>query len=372
MFVGAIAAGNCVVVKPSHNGPNFGRLLATVLPKYLDPECYPVFWGKHDDVGELLEQRFDYIYFTGSPSVGRIIHRAANRHLTPTTLQLGGKNPVFIDSSADLEQAAARIIWGKCLNSGQVCSAPDYVLCSKLVREGFIKHAKLAIRRFFPDSEYCPIVNHHHFHRLSKFLQGLDVEVGGGVDNSDLTIQPTIAINVSPDHPIMEEEIFGPILPIVTIDNMEEAVDFINKREKPLVVYVFAKETSVKDFFIDKTSSGAVTINDTLVHVITKSLPFGGVGSSGMGRYKGKYVTETFVNKKSVLDKNTSRLLENFNELRYPPLTRRKNDLARFFLDYRWGPSSSSILHTTIFVLGLGAGFVLFYIAFVLNPRFHQ
>ena len=362
MFVGAIAAGNCVVVKPSHNGPNFGHFLATTLPKYLDPEFCPVFWASRDDTPKLLEQRFDYIYFTGSPSVGKIIHNAASKHLTPTTLQMGGKNPVYIDSTADLELAAARIIWGKCLNSGQVCSAPDYILCSKPVEEGFIKHAKTAIEKFFPDSKHCPIVNDHHCYRLSKLLQGLDIALGGGTDLPQRTMEPTIAVNVSPDHPIMQEEIFGPILPIVTVNSLDEAVDFVNRREKPLVIYLFTKNKSAREFFIDNTSSGAVTINDTLMHVIVESLPFGGVGSSGMGRYKAKYSFDTFVNKRSVLVKNSWRVVEKVYELRYPPYTKRKTDMINFLNKYRGGPSWESVFWLVVFLLGVVAGFVLFYV----------
>ena len=347
------------MLKPSHKGPSFGTLLATVLPKYLDPACYTIFGENNDYVEKLLEEKFDYIYFTGTASVGRIIHRAANKYLTPTTLQLGGKNPVYIDSSADLEQAAARIIWGKCLNSGQACSCPDYVLCSKPIRERFVEHAKTAIERFYPDSQHCPIVNDHELQRLSNLLKDLDIALGGGVDFTQTTMQPTVAINVSPDHPIMEEEIFGPILPIVTVNSAEEAVNFINTREKPLVIYLFSKKSSVKKFFIENTSSGAVTVNDTIVHVIVESLPFGGVGSSGMGRFKGKDSFDTFVNRKSVLDKNTWGIVERVNELRYPPLTKRKTDVARFLLQYRKGPSWVTVVTSMIFLLALGASFNL-------------
>ncbi|KAJ3644730.1 hypothetical protein Zmor_022438 [Zophobas morio] len=349
-LAGAIAAGNCVVIKPAHNGHHFGKFLATVLPSYLDPECYPIFCEKNDCVDKLLEEKFDYIYFTGTASVGRIIHRAANKYLTPISLQLGGKNPVYIDSSADLEQAAARIIRGKCFNSGQTCSCPDYVLCSKPITERFVEHAKTAIERFYPDSQHCPIVNDHQLQRLSNLLKGLDIALGGGVDFTQRTMQPTVAVNVSPDHPIMEEEILGPILPIVTVNSTEEAVNCINRREKPLVIYLFSKKSSVKRFFIENTTSEAVTVNDTIV----ESLPYGGLGSSAMGRF------DSFdTNKKIGPDKNTWGIVERVNELRYPRPTKPKTDLAKFLLKNRRRPSWVLVVTSIVVLLALGASFKL-------------
>ncbi|KAH0822507.1 hypothetical protein GEV33_000284 [Tenebrio molitor] len=224
---GAIAAGNCVVIKPSHNCPAFGNMLANVLPRYLDSMCYPVFLtGDIHQTTILLEQRFDYIYYTGSSSVGKIVHLAANKYLTPTTLEMGGKNPVYIDPSADLELTATRVMWGKCLNSGQACIAPDYVLCTKSVEKEFVIHARNALRKFYGDDpRCCPIVNNQHFNRLQSLMSGLNIVIGGRTDPLENYIEPTVATDVSPDDPIMQEEIFGPILPIVTVTCFKDAVE---------------------------------------------------------------------------------------------------------------------------------------------------
>ncbi|EFA08035.1 aldehyde dehydrogenase family 3 member B1 [Tribolium castaneum] len=358
---GAMAAGNCVVIKPSHTCPSFGKTLARLLPKYIDPICYPVFLGGVEETNELLEQRFDYIYYTGGATVGKIVHRAANKYLTPITLELGGKNPVFVDASADLELTATRVMWGKCFNSGQACIAPDYVLCTKQVEKEFIQHARSALTKFFNnDPRCCPIVNDFHFRRLQKLLRGLNVVIGGRVDPLDNYIEPTVVTGVTPADPIMQEEIFGPILPIITVSDFKDAVNFINKGEKPLALYVFTKNAVVRDYIIDNTSSGGVTVNDTLMHLIVESLPFGGVGLSGMGCYKGKDSFDTFVHKKSVLVKNFSRIIEKVNEMRYPPYSSRKTDILAFLLKYRRGLSWIWVFYFSVFLIGFLVGFLFF------------
>ncbi|RZC38838.1 Aldedh domain containing protein, partial [Asbolus verrucosus] len=236
---------------------------------------------------------------------------AANKYLTPNTLELGGKNPVYIDSSANLELTAERVMWGKCFNSGQACIAPDYILCTKEVEKIFLEHAKKAVQKFYGDNpKSCPIVNDHHFRRLSGLLNGLTIALGGRTDALENYIELTVAIDVKPEHPVMQEEIFGPILPIVTVQNVQEAVNFINQREKALALYIFTKSPTVQTYIIENTSCGGVTVNDTLVHLITESLPFGGVGFSGMGCYKGKDSYDTFVHRKSVLVKNFWGIIE--------------------------------------------------------------
>ena len=351
------------MIKPSHNSPNLGHLLDTTLRKYLDPECFPVFLGNTDETKLLLQERFDYIYYTGSTNFGKIVHLAANKFLTPTTLEMGGKNPVYVDPSADLELAATRIMWGKCFNSGQTCIAPDYVLCPKSLQNKFVKYAKAALFRFFKnDPNSCPIVTDQHFKRLVELLRGLTIVAGGHTDPLQNYIEPTIVVDVPSNHPIMQEEIFGPILPIITINNCEKAVEFINGGEKPLALYVFTKDMAVKDYFIDNVTCGGVTINDTLMHLMVEELPFGGVGMSGMGRYKGRDSFATFSHKKSVLVKNSWRIVEKINELRYPPYSGRKTNIAALLLQYRRGLSLNWVTYVLVFLIGLCAGFLLYYV----------
>ena len=364
MVLGAIAGGNCVVIKPSHNSPSFGQLLETVLPRYLDPDCFPVFVADIDATTKLLQERFDYLYYTGATTVGRLIHQAANKHLTPVTLQLGGKNPVYIDESADLFLTSRRLMWGKTWNSGQICLSPDYVLCTKSTQDKLIKYCKVALDHFHnQDPHCCPIVNDFHFKRLQNLLSGLEIAIGGRVDPLDNHIEPTIATNVSPEHPIMKEEVFGPILPIVPIDGYKEAVDFVNKREKPLALYIYTMKKSIGDYFLENTSSGSVVVNDNLTQLITESLPFGGVGYIGMGRYKGKDGFDTFVHKKAVLVKTTCPIVEKLHELRYRPFVPYKLGVVEFFYKYRKGISWGWLVYVGIFLLGCAVGLLLFYFA---------
>ena len=349
------------MIKPSHNSHNFGHLLDTTLRKHLDPECFPVFWGNADETKELLEEKFDYIYYTGSANFGKTVHLAANKYLTPTTLEMGGKNPVYIDPSADLELAATRIIWGKCFNSGQTCIAPDYVLCTKSLQKNFIKHAKAALSRFYKnDPNSCPIVTHYHFKRVTGLLHGLTVAAGGRTDPLLKCIEPTIVVDVPSNHPILQEEIFGPILPIITIKNYEKAVEFINGGEKPLALYVFTENMTVKDYFIENVSCGGVTVNDTLMHLVVEELPFGGVGMSGMGRYKGRDSFDTFSHKKSVLVKNSWRIIEQINELRYPPYSEFKTNMVAFLLRYRRGPTWIWIFYVLVVLMGICVGCLVY------------
>ncbi|KAJ8937916.1 hypothetical protein NQ314_011658 [Rhamnusium bicolor] len=245
--VGALAAGNAIILKPSELAPATGELLAKVLTKYLDPEYFQVILGGVDETTELLREKFDYIFFTGSTTVGKIVHQAAAKNLTPTTLELGGKSPVYLDESADINVSTRRIIWGKLLNAGQTCVAPDYLLCTKNVQEMFLQEAKKVITEFYgsdpkasPDS--CKIITERHFKRLIEFIKPENIALGGESNVLERILNPTILINVSPDDPVMREEIFGPILPIVNVKDVEEAVQFINSRDKPLALYIFAKK----------------------------------------------------------------------------------------------------------------------------------
>ncbi|XP_030751798.1 aldehyde dehydrogenase, dimeric NADP-preferring-like isoform X2 [Sitophilus oryzae] len=328
-LIGAIAAGNCVVVKPSEITPISSEFLKNTLPKYIDESCYYIFTGGIAETTKILEQKFDYIFYTGSTTVGKIIYSAAAKKLTPVTLELGGKSPVYLDDSADVELAATRILWGKCLNSGQSCLEPDYLLCSEFMRDKFIKEAKKKIEQWYgaktkESRDYCRIINDNHFKRITKLLEGTTIALGGNTDPEDKYIEPTIVVNVKADDPIMQEEIFGPVLPIVTVETPEAAIEFINNREKPLAVYMFSTSKQEQEKFINGTYSGGICINDVLMHFSCNTLPFGGVGSSGIGKYHGVHSFETFSHQKATLIKSLDRLGEFTQSVRYPPYTENK------------------------------------------------
>lgn len=321
--LGAIAAGNCVIIKPSEIAPASAELIAKLIPKYLDQECYQVFLGGVVETTELLQNRFDYVFFTGSTTVGKIVHQAAAKFLTPTTLELGGKSPVYIDNSADIGLVAKRVMWGKCFNAGQSCIAPDYVLCSRDVQENFLKAAEKVLKEWYgkevkQSPELGRIVNDNHFKRILRLIGDSKIALGGDCDSTERFISPTILIDVKPTDPIMQEEIFGPVLPILNVNDANEAISFINTREKPLALYVFSDDLEVADLFLKNTSSGNVLVNDTILHFSVPSLPFGGVGSSGIGSYHGKLTFDTFVHKKGVLVRNFSKEGEELTTFRYP------------------------------------------------------
>ncbi|XP_018564881.1 aldehyde dehydrogenase, dimeric NADP-preferring-like [Anoplophora glabripennis] len=371
-LVGALAAGNVVILKPSELSPATSSMTAKILTKYLDKECFQVFLGGVEETTELLKEKFDYIFFTGSTTVGRIVYQAAAKYLTPTTLELGGKSPSYIDESADIKKTAKRILWGKLINSGQTCVAPDYILCTKTVQEKFLQHAKLIITEFYgPDPtkspDLCKIITERHFKRLVDFINPENVAIGGKFDISERVISPTVLINVSPEDPVMKEEIFGPILPIINVRNAEEAINFINEREKPLALYVFAKNKSVQKLFLNHTSSGGATVNDTVTHLITENLPFGGVGESGMGSYHGKEGFDTFSHQKSVLVKDFANLTELSLAMRYPPYSNTKIKLLNFVLKKRSGISFRILKNCFIFSLGVACAYGVQYICSQLN-----
>lgn len=283
-LIGAVSAGNCAVLKPSELAPASSRVVAELLPRYLDPECYHVVEGAAEETTQLLRERWDYIFYTGSSRVGKIVYEAAIKNLTPVTLELGGKSPVFFDESiTDVELAAKRLVWGKCLNSGQTCVAPDYVLCTRQVQAKLMEVIPKIVKDFYgPDvqksADYSRIVNENNFHRLVKLIQSTrgKVVVGGNSDLSDKYIAPTIVTEVSADDPLMEDELFGPILPIVAVASVDEAIDFINRREKPLALYVYTNKDSVSKRFLEETSSGALVINDCMLQLTGKRMGSGG------------------------------------------------------------------------------------------------
>lgn len=332
--LGAMAAGNCCIIKPSDLSVNTSQFMADVLPKYIDNECYPVFLGGIPETTDLLKERFDYIFYTGSTTVGKIVHKAAANYLTPCTLELGGKSPTYIDSTADIEIATKRILWGKFSNCGQTCVAPDYVLCDKEVQEKFVKCVEKYLKSFFGENikqskDYARIVNERHFLRICNLLKNQKVALGGEMDAQELYIAPTVLVDVKPEDDVMNEEIFGPILPILNVIDAREAVKFINSREKPLALYVFTNDRKVQEYFLENTSSGGVCINDTVMHLTVAALPFGGVGSSGMGSYHGKKSFDIFVHKKSAMIRNFSLIGEKAQEVRYPPYSTKATSILR-------------------------------------------
>ncbi|CAL9284897.1 4,4'-diaponeurosporen-aldehyde dehydrogenase [Streptomyces sp. SudanB135_2055] len=306
--VGALAAGNAVVAKPSELAPATSAALARLLPRYLDTDAVAVVEGGVPETTALLAERFDHIFYTGNGTVGRIVMRAAAEHLTPVTLELGGKSPAFVDRDADLDTVAARLVAGKFLNAGQTCVAPDYVLTDPETAAALEPALVRAVEAQYGtdparSTEYARIVNERHFDRLTGLLDSGRVVVGGGSDRSRKYLAPTVLADVAPDAPVMREEIFGPILPIVTVPGLDEAIDFVNDRDKPLALYVFSESDGTRERFAAETSSGGLGHGLPLAHLTVSDLPFGGVGESGMGNYHGRYSIETFSHRKAVLKK---------------------------------------------------------------------
>jgi aldehyde dehydrogenase (NAD+) len=331
----ALAAGNCVVAKPSELAPACSAALARLIPRYVDPDAVVVVEGGVEETTALLEQRWDHICFTGSTAVGRIVAQAAAKHLTPTLLELGGKSPTYVHASADLEVAARRIAWGKFLNVGQTCIAPDYVLADRQIRDQLVDELVANVRRFYGDDPKASpslgrIVNDRHLQRLEGLLdQGAGTIVTGGeVDAAERYVAPTVTVDPAPESPVMQEEIFGPILPVLAVDGPAEAKAFIAARPKPLALYVFARKDDVVESIVDDVSSGGVCVNQTLMHVLPPDLPFGGVGDSGMGAYHGKRGFDAFSHHKSVLRKGVRPDLK----LLYPPYKALTERLVRKIL----------------------------------------
>jgi len=300
--------------------------LVKILAKYLDSNCIQVINGGVEETTDVLKQRFDHIFYTGNGVVGKIIMKAAAENLTPVTLELGGKSPCIIDNKIDLKVAVPRLIWGKFTNAGQICIAPDYVLVHKDVQAAFLEEAVSTIKQFYgqdprKSSDYSKIVNENHVKRLTQLLKdGGKVHYGGDVDAASTYISPTIVTDVNVNSRLMTDEIFGPILPVIPVESIDEAVKFVNARPKPLVLYVFSKNSNTAETIIAQTSSGATCVNECLMHAACNNLPFGGVGASGMGAYNGKYGFDTFSHAKAILKKP----LMSDPSLRFPPYTETK------------------------------------------------
>ncbi|MBI6038434.1 aldehyde dehydrogenase [Clostridium perfringens] len=311
-LIGAIAAGNTAVIKPSESAPETSKILKEILEKVFD-EKYVLHVNPErgkEVVEELLKEKFDYIFFTGSATVGKIVMKAASQYLTPVTLELGGKSPCIIDNDCKLELAARRIVWGKLLNSGQTCVAPDYLYVHKDIEEKFIKRLEEEIKNQFGNNpleseDYSKMVNEREFNRVLSYIDKEKLVFGGNYNRQTFQIEPTILKNVTWNDPVMEREIFGPIFPILTFENLDEVLRVVNSKDKPLALYYFSEDKNKIEKVLNSTSSGGVTINDTLVHVSSSYLPFGGVGNSGMGEYHGKYSFDLFSNKKGVMNRKT-------------------------------------------------------------------
>jgi aldehyde dehydrogenase (NAD+) len=310
-LIGALAAGNCAVIKPSEVAPAVSSLVATLLPQYVDPECTAIVEGGVPQTTALLAGRFDHIFYTGNGTVGRIVMEAAAKNLTPVTLELGGKSPCIVDRSTDLDVAARRIIWGKCYNAGQTCVAPDYVLAHAAIENDLLARMKQVIHDFFGDDprqspDFSRIVNARHHRRIMNLIpKSGEIVTGGDANEDDRYIAPTILRDVPADAPIMADEIFGPVLPVIGVESIDRAVAFVNSRPKPLALYLFTHDAAVRKRVIAGTSSGGVAVNHVLLHTAIPALPFGGIGESGLGAYHGKATFDTFSHNKSVLMKPT-------------------------------------------------------------------
>lgn len=311
-LVGAIAAGNTAIIKPSEYVMATSNIIKKVLEQTFDEEYVAYIdptRGK-EVVEELLEMRFDYIFFTGSITVGKIIMKAASKFLTPVTLELGGKSPCIVDSDAKIELAARRIVWGKLINCGQTCVAPDYIYVHKSIKSKFLEELKKEIIKQYGENpknseDYGKIVSEREFNRLMSYIEKDNLEFGGDCDLEKLYIEPTILNNITWENKVMEAEIFGPIFPVLEFENLDDVIEEVNNREKPLALYYFSNNNEKVDKVLKYTTSGGMVINDTLMHVSTTYLPFGGVGNSGMGKYHGKDSFYTFSNAKAVVNRGT-------------------------------------------------------------------
>lgn len=331
--IAAIAAGNTVILKPSELPTNTAAAIAKIVKENFDPKFFTVVEGGVEETQELLKQKFDKIFFTGSTKVGKIVYKAAAENLTPVTLELGGKSPAIVTESCKLKVSVKRLVWGKFLNAGQTCIAPDYVLVHKSLEKKFLELTKNEIIRqhfAFENDNYVQIINDRNFERLTKMLVPEKIYYGGETNAETRYIQPTIMQNVTMEDAVMQEEIFGPILPVITYETIEEAICKVNSLPKPLSCYLFTKSSSIKEKVLKEISFGGGAINETVMHISNANLPFGGVGHSGIGNYHGEAGFKTFTHFKSVMDKPT--WLD--PSIRYYPHTPFRLKLMRWLLKF--------------------------------------
>jgi aldehyde dehydrogenase (NAD+) len=342
-LISAIAAGNCCMLKPPSMAPATSAIVSKIIKETFNENEIAVVEGDASVSTELLSMPFDHIFFTGSPNVGKIVMAAAAKHLTSVTLELGGKSPVIIDEKADLEKAASKIVWGKFANAGQTCVAPDYVFVHESKQEKFIDLLKVYIEKEYiingtlNKEEYCKIISESNFKRVKNLFDdavrsGAQVKIGGKFDESNSTIHPTVLTDVSKESLIMKEEIFGPVLPVLTYKNVSETIDYINSKDKPLALYVFSNNNTVVKDIISQTSSGGACINDVVIHYTNPNLPFGGVGNSGMGNAHGFYGFKAFSHERAVMYQSR---LADFNAMIYPPYAGKiKRAALKFYKKY--------------------------------------
>src|SRR5210317_312461 len=326
----AIAAGNCVVLKPSELAPATSEVTARLVPEYLDPDCVKVVEGAVPETTALLELPWDHILYTGGGNVGRIVMAAAAKHLTPVTLELGGKSPCVVMPDADLKTTARRIAWGKFTNAGQTCIAPDYVLVDAETKKKLIPLLQQAVTEMFGENpeesdSFGRIVSDRHFQRLAKLMDSGEAVIGGQISAGSKYIAPTVLTGVSADSPVMQDEIFGPILPVLIVDDLEAAIRFIRASDKPLAAYIFTKDADAEARFLKKVSCGNTCVNDTMMFMMVDELPFGGVGPSGMGNYSGEHGFRTFSHMKAVMKRGWWPDVA----LRYAPFTEGKFKMLR-------------------------------------------
>ena len=332
-LIGALAAGNCCVLKPSAYSPATSAVIRELVEACFPPEYVTAVEGGRQENQALLDQKFDYIFFTGGTAVGTEVMTKAARHLTPVTLELGGKSPCIVDKTAKLNLAAKRLAFGKLLNCGQTCVAPDYLLIQREVKEEFLAHLKKWMAAMYgqdplDNDGYVRMVNEKHFRRVMGLIDPAKVVYGGRGDPETLRIQPTILDGVTPEDPVMQEEIFGPVLPVLTFDTVEEAERFVAQRPHPLALYLFSEDRAVQRHVLHHLSFGGGCVNDTIIHLATSRMGFGGVGQSGMGSYHGKRSFDTFSHRKSIVQKSTWMDLP----FRYAPYTPLGSKLLRIFL----------------------------------------
>lgn len=332
-LVGALAAGNCAVLKPSEFTPRVSAVIAELISGHFKPDVVQVVEGGKETTSELIHAPFDMIFFTGSPQIGKVVMKAAADNLVPVVLELGGKSPCIVDADADLDLAAKRIIWGKFVNMGQTCVAPDYILAHRDIKPALIEKLKAQITAFYGEAprqskDLGRIVNERHWDRLHGLLDPEKVIVGGTGDKDERYLAPTLMDRVTWDDRVMQEEIFGPILPILEFDHLDQAIEMINSRPKPLALYLFTENKSSENEVVGRVSFGGGCVNDVLMHLATPYLPFGGVGNSGMGSYHGHYSFEAFSHRKGIMHKSTRIKMD----MMYPPYTPKKLQLVKRFL----------------------------------------
>ena len=332
-LIGALAAGNCCVLKPSAYSPATSAVMAKLIREAFPSDYVTVIEGGRKENEDLLNQKFDYIFFTGGVNVGKLVMEKASAHLTPVTLELGGKSPCIVDHTANIPLTARRLVFGKYLNCGQTCVAPDYVLVEKPVKEKLLTCIKEEIRRMFGEHplenpDYGKMINQKHFDRVRGLIDPMKLVAGGQVQEETLRIAPTVLADVTAEDPVMQEEIFGPVLPVIPVKDIEESIRFVQKRPKPLALYVFTEDKRTEQRVLTETSYGGGCINDTIIHLATSEMGFGGVGNSGMGSYHGKKSFDLFSHEKSIVKKSTWMDLP----MRYLPYTGWKEKLVRMFV----------------------------------------